>query len=142
MMKTFFLAALACLLLCSCTFQSTARRWNERVDERDETIYYTTTTKVGLQLLVLLPFLGDMGIDGLVNDLTSHVRTEGGDHLRVVQGSSENYWYGWPPFTWILTPVISTVSAEYTPTPERVEQDRALVAEAEESTWNWLPWNW
>jgi len=43
--------------------------------------------------------------------------------VRIVEGTAESYFYGWPPFTWIVTPVLSTVSAEYTPDPEVYAKD-------------------
>ena len=116
------------LFLGSCAFHSTARSWNERVGPDGEEVFFKSTTKVGLNFLVVLPFLGDTGITGMVDDLTEDVAGEGGDHVRIVQGDSENYWYGFPPFTWIVTPVISTLAAEYRPSEEalrRREEERA-----------------
>ena len=116
------LPLLLVLGLGSCAFHSTARSWNERVGPDGEEVFYKSTTKVGVNFLVVLPFLGDTGINGMVADLTEDVAGEGGDHVRIVQGSSENYWYGFPPFTWILTPVISTLAAEYRPSEEQLRQ--------------------
>ena len=96
-----------------CVFHSSATEWNGRVGENGEPVNITTTTKVGLKLLIALPFLGDMEIQGLVNDITADVKEKGGDKVRVFQAGTENYWYGFPPFTWIITPVISTVAADY-----------------------------
>ena len=131
--------------ISGCMLRSTARRWHDRRDPQGRVVYYTTVTKIGLNLAVFVPAIGDMSIDGLVNDLTERVSEEKGDGLRVVQGNSENYWYGWPPFTWVLTPVISTLAAEYRPS------DATLLAdlEGEKSTngsrgtrrW-WKPWSW
>ena len=55
----------------------------------------------------------DMAIDGLVADITEEVKNRNGSNVRVFQADSENYWYGFPPFTWIITPVISTVAADF-----------------------------
>jgi hypothetical protein len=107
----------------ACAFHSTAKQWNGRTGADGEPVYYTATTKVGLNFLIAFTFLGDTGIDGMVDDMTANIQEEGGDHVRIVQGSSENYWYGFPPITWILTPVISTVSADYRPDPEVLAKD-------------------
>ena len=64
----------------------------------------------------------------MVDDLTANVAEIEGDRVRIVQGSSENYWYGFPPFTWIITPVVSTLTAEYQPSAAElaeVEAERA-----------------
>ncbi len=97
----------------SCAFHSHASQWNGRVGANGKAVKLTTATKVGLKFLVILPFLGNMEIGGLVNDLTDTIKEDGGDNVRVFQAASENYWYGFPPFTWIITPVISTVAADY-----------------------------
>jgi len=41
----------------------------------------------------------------MVDDLTESIAAEGGDRVRIIKGDSENYWDGFPPITWILTPV-------------------------------------
>ena len=51
--------------------------------------------------------------------------TEKGDVDRMIESSTENYWYGFPPFTWILTPVITTVTADYEPSPDVLAKDLA-----------------
>ncbi|MCB9870588.1 MAG: hypothetical protein H6837_12080 [Planctomycetes bacterium] len=113
------------LFLClgqSCVFHSHATEWNGRVGPDGKPVKLTSTTKVGLKFLVALPFLGNMEIGGLVDDITRSVKEDGGDKVRVFQAASENYWYGFPPFTWILTPVISTVAAEYEAGPPKTGQ--------------------
>jgi len=38
---------------------------------------------------------------------------------------------GWPPFTRVITPVVSTVSAEYLPSEEEYRKDRGGLAQEE-----------
>jgi hypothetical protein len=138
------------VLLCSlgmtgCAIRSTARDWNGLKGLDDQPTYYTSTTKVGIKLLIVIPFIGDMGISGLTKDLTADIKKEGGNDVRIVEGTSESYFYGWPPFTWIITPVLSTVSAEYTPDPERYAQDQAHFEEHRGEGWSskwYKPWAW
>src|SRR4030095_2784129 len=107
--------------------------------------YYTITTKVGVKLLIVIPFLGDMGISGLTRDLTADIKREGGNEVRIVEGSSEAYFYGFPPFTWIVTPVISTVSAEYLPEAEQYEKDQIEADKNRKEGWSdrwYKPWRW
>ena len=126
-----------------CAFYSTAREWNGLNGPEGKPTYYMTTTKVGMNLLIAVPFLGDMGISGLTRDLTKEIAEEGGDDIRIVQGDSESYFYGWPPFTWVITPVISTVAAQYQPSPETFAKDQAQLEEegAGQSRW-YKPWSW
>lgn len=97
----------------SCTFFASATEWNGRVGPNGKPVHVKTATKVGLNALVILPFIGDMDIQGLVSDITGEIQKEGGDKVTVFQAGSENYWYGFPPFTWIITPVISTVATQF-----------------------------
>lgn len=110
--------------MSGCTFYSTAKHWNDRKDIDGFPVYYKAATKVGFKLLVIVPFLGDLSIDGLIADLTEEIANEEGDRIRLVQGSAESYWYGWPPFTWVLTPVVCEVSAEYRPSWDQMAKDR------------------
>ena len=123
MRTSLFTLLLAVVLAPACAFHSEARQWNGRVDPEGESLYFASTTQVGLNLFVIVPFLGELGIAGMVDELTEYVAERGGDGLRIVQGGSENYWYGFPPLTWIFTPVVSTLAATYRPTAEQFAAD-------------------
>ena len=119
------------LILNGCAYHSTARNWNGLTGSDGNPTYYKTTTKVGLKLFVAIPFIGNNSIDGMIDTLTSEIAGAKGDHVRIVQGSNENYWYGFPPFTWILTPVLTTVAAEYTPDQTTYIKDQKEIREDE-----------
>jgi len=147
MKRVVILVGLVCatLSVCGCAFSTTAKNWNGLKGMDEKPTYYMTTTKVGLNLLIAVPFIGDMGISGLTRDLTEDIKEQGGNEVRIVQGTSESYFYGWPPFTWIITPVVSTVSAEYEPSQEEYDKDQGVLAEAETQggTRRWYkPWSW
>jgi hypothetical protein len=139
------LAVIVPALLSGCVFTSKAKDYNNLASLDRLPATYMTTTKIGLNLLVIVPFMGDMGISGLVRDMTADIKEEGGDEVRIVQGGSENYWYGWPPFTWIVTPVISTVAAEFIPSAAQHERDQTEIRrtkeEGGEGRW-YKPWTW
>lgn len=111
-------------LFASCAFHSTASQWNGRVGPNGNPVHLKSTTSVGLNLVILLRLFGATTTTSLVDELTGEIAEEGGDRVRIVQSSSENYWYGFPPFTWIVTPVVNTVTAEYEPTEEELEAAR------------------
>ena len=128
-----------------CASRSTAVDWNGLQGLDSQPTYYTTTTKVGLKLFIVVPLIGDMGIAGLTRDLTADINKEGGNDVRIVQGTSESYFYGWPPLTWLIIPVVSTVSAEYTPDPARYAKDQAKAEQRRGEGWarKWYkPWTW
>ena len=83
-----------------------------------------SSTSVGLNLFILLKVIGGTDTPGLIGEVTEEIALETGDHVRMVESSTENYWYGFPPFTWIFTPVISTVTAEYRPSEAELARAR------------------
>ena len=117
-MKRLLPIAFLCMSLAGCAFHSTADRWNGRVGPNGEPVYLKSTTSVGLNLLVILKLFGSTDTVGMIDELTAEIGEEGGDRVRVIQSTSENYWYGFPPLTWILTPVVTNVAAEYEPSEE------------------------
>ncbi len=124
---------LAVLPSQACTFYSTATHWNGRVGPTGEPVYYVTLTKVGFNLLIILPFLGHTDVDRMVRELTENLEERGGDIVRIVQGDTVNYWFGWSPFTWVVTPVVATLAAEFQPSEKlqkEVEKEHAKETES------------
>ena len=54
--------------------------------------------------------------------IDAEIAAKGGDRVRLVQTGAENYWYGWSPFTWILTPVVTDVVVEFEPSKEELDK--------------------
>ena len=138
MRKSSLLSSLTlCIFLGGCTLPSTANRWNTRVGPDGEPVYIKSHTNVGFNLFIGIPLFGSTTLPAEIDALTLEIADEGGDKVRMVESSSENYWYGFPPFTWILTPVITTVTADYQPSPavlaeDRAEQEKANMEEEQE----------
>ncbi len=108
-------AAALALVATGCSLHSTATRWNGRTGPDGEPVFVRTTTNIGLNVGVILPVLGSTTIDEMIDESTLSIAEHGSDRVRVFQTTAENYWYGVPPLTWILTPVITEVSVEYRP---------------------------
>jgi hypothetical protein len=125
-----------------CAFHSTAKNWSGLVGVDGKPAYYKKTTKVVFNAFVIIPFLGNASIDGMVRDMTADIVKEKGNNVRIVQGASENYWYGFPPFTWILTPVTTTVSAEYTPDRKAYSSDQKKIRDNMENGNELNPLEW
>ncbi|MFN7588077.1 MAG: hypothetical protein ACK501_21475 [Planctomycetota bacterium] len=137
------LAALA--LASGCTFHNTARQWNGRLDRDGQPVFLQTTTTFGVQLLVMLPFAGDTRAEALVDAATAEIARHDNQRVRVVETESANWWYALPPLTWLVTPVMGSITFEFTPSAEelrlaaeleryqeqkrleRIEQDRSHV---------------
>lgn len=115
--------------LGACSFHSKATVWNQRTGPDGERVYFASMSKVGFNLLILVPFIGQTDIETLVDEMTAQIAESGGDRVRIVQGGTENYWYGWSPFTWIITPVVATLTAEYRPSTEEIHTEEQADAE-------------
>jgi len=117
--------ALALPTLGSCTFASTSNQWNGRVGPDGKPVYVKSHTNVGMNLLIFIPIFGSTSLPHEIDGLTKEIADESGNTVRMVESTSENYWYGFPPFIWILTPVITSVSADYQPSAEVLAKDAA-----------------
>jgi hypothetical protein len=91
-------------------------------------VYVRRVTNVGLNLGFVLPVLGNTTIDEMIDESTEAIAELGSDHVRVIASSSENYWYGFPPLTWFLTPVITDVTVEYRPSLAEISKVAAADA--------------
>jgi hypothetical protein len=116
---------LALSFATGCTMTSTSKQWNNRVGENRKPVYVKSHTNVGMNFLIFIPCLGRTTLPKQINKLTQDIETENGDVVRMIESSSENYWYGYPPFSWVLTPVITTVTADYEPSPDMLAKDLA-----------------
>lgn len=115
----------ATFALTGCTTSSTARNWNSRVGPDGKPVYIKSHTTVGLNVGIIIPVLGATTLPKQIDRLTKEIEAENGNVVRMIETSRENYWYGYPPFTWVLTPVITTVTGDYEPSPEVLASDRA-----------------
>ena len=104
------------------------------LDDGAQPVFVKTTTSVGFNLGVLLPLVGSTSLETMIDEATAEIAESGGSRIRLVQSSTENYWYGWSPFTWIVTPVIADLVVEYTPSPEERKKAAEMAAAAERRT--------
>jgi hypothetical protein len=111
--------------LAACSFYSTATHWHSRVGTDGKPIFVKTTTNVGFNLLIAIPFLGNTTMDNMLDVTSQAIAENSSDHVRVIQANTENYWYGFPPFTWIVTPVITDVAIEYQPSSQELGEHAA-----------------
>lgn len=128
------LLLLGSTLATGCAFHSTASHWNGRLGPDGIPVFVKTTTNVGLNVFVALPLLGNSTIDTMLDETTAEIAKYDSDHVRVIETATENYWYGFPPVTWIVTPVITNVSVEYRPSGKEVEEARKQDARIAEAT--------
>ena len=114
-------AAALLTVASGCSFHTTSTQWHGLRDEAGRPVFAKSSSNVGFNLLVLIPLAGNTTLDAMIDEVASEIATQGGGRVRLVQTGTENYWYGWSPFTWIVTPVITTVVMEYEPSAAAVE---------------------
>jgi hypothetical protein len=112
----------ALALLTGCSFHNTATHWHGIVGADGMPVFVKVTTNVGFNLGVVLPLFGKTSIDEMLDVSTQQIANAGSNNVRVIETATENYWYGFPPVTWIVTPVITNVSVEYRPSEKEVEE--------------------
>lgn len=119
--RQFVLAATA--VLSSCAFHTTATQWHGLVGVDGKPIFVKGTTNVGINLLILLPLFGNVTIDTMLEETAGEIAKSGSNGIRVIQTNAEVYWYGFPPFTWIVTPVVTNVAIEYHPSEAELDAE-------------------
>lgn len=119
-MRVFHRLTTTCLVgasLAGCAFHSTATHWNGHVGSDGEPVFVQQSTYLGFHLFAMLPFVGATTIDEMVDEATGQVPGESGARMRLLETETNNYWYGVPPLTWFVSPVVTSVSIEYRPSP-------------------------
>ena len=122
LLRSRVLVLLALLLSCSCTLHSTATDWSGLVGSNGYPIFVKSSTNIGINLGVVIPVLGHTTMISMVGEVAEEIADEHGNRVRVIESSVENYWYGVPPLTWFLTPVLTTVTMEYEPGIEELNK--------------------
>lgn len=120
--------ALAAIAMPSCSFHSTATRWNGHLGADGQPVFVLTSSYVGMNFVIMVPLCGRITIGEMVDEATRRITEQGGSHLRLVETETNNYWYGVPPLSWFFSPVVTSISFEYRPSAEALA--RAAAADA------------
>ncbi len=102
-------------LLAGCAFHTNATRWNGHLGPDGKPVFVLNSRFIGFQLAIVLPFVGSTQVDTMIDEATAWITAHEGDHLRLVETESNNYWYAIPPLSWLFTPVGTSVTFEYQP---------------------------
>ena len=79
----------------------------------DGEAYHLNTSKYALHFLFgLYPLIGDASIEQTVADFTTAAKEDGASQVRIVQSDKTNWWFVFPPFTLLLTPVSTNVAGD------------------------------
>lgn len=115
--RSLLLAAPLLAALPACTLHSTATHWHGRTGPDGKLVHALTTTAYGMNLAIVLPVLGDVVLDEVVDEACAHIARSDSNGVRIVETEKSNYWYAIPPLSWLFSPVVLSVTIEYTPSP-------------------------
>lgn len=100
--------AVAALFLGACSTTSVASKFNGGVTPQGRPKAYLNTTNYALHVLFgYRPVLGDASVEGSVDEFTKEARQRGSATTEITNMRATNLWWVFPPFTFILTPMIS-----------------------------------
>ena len=100
------------VFLTGCATTKHAKDFNG-LSTPDGDAYHLNTSKYALHFLFgIFPLIGDASIEQTVVDFTAAAKEDGASKVRIVQSDKTNWWFIFPPFTFLLTPVSSNVAGD------------------------------
>ena len=76
---------------------------------------HVSTTNIAVHVLFSRPGLGDATLPTTVSDYTSAAKESGASEVRIVQSNVTTYWWVFPPFSFVIHPVVSNVAGDAIP---------------------------
>jgi hypothetical protein len=98
-------------------YHNTATHWNGHLGADGQPVFVLSSSYVGLNFAIFFPMAGRTTVDAMIEEATRAIDTDHGDRLRLVETETNNYWYGLPPLSWLFSPVVTSISVEYRPSP-------------------------
>lgn len=97
------------IFLTGCASTKHAKDFNG-LTTPDGNAYHLNTSKYALHFFFgLFPLIGDASIEQTVSDFTAAAKEDGAAQVRIVHSDKFNWWFIFPPFTFLLTPVSTNV---------------------------------
>ena len=106
--------ALVFTFLTGCSMTSTAKNFNSLPGADGQPVEYVSTTNVALHLLFSTPVVGNATLEQTVADFTKMAKDDGASKVRITQSDKTTLWWIFPPFSFIVQPVITNVAGDAT----------------------------
>ena len=103
------IAALVLGLTSSCVTHSHAMEFNGVPGPRGYPVEFQKTTSYSLNLLFIIPLLGDSSREATVDEFTKEANERGAKRVYMESSSSSTYWYIFPPISFFIHPVATSV---------------------------------
>ena len=105
-------AASLAWLASSCVMHSTTTALSGVDGIRGEPIEYQTTTSVALYGLFTFPILGNASSNTTVERFAAEASERGATRMRVMDSKRTTLWLLFPPLSFFIHPVLTTVEGE------------------------------
>lgn len=106
--KVLVVAALAGSL-AGCTFHRHAEKYHGTLGPRGVSCEYQQTSVWALHFLWNLALIGDANVDGAVDKFTQEAARRGATRVEITQTDKFVYWFLFPPLTFVVHPVNTTI---------------------------------
>ncbi|MFT4538068.1 MAG: hypothetical protein ACI841_002076 [Planctomycetota bacterium] len=107
------LASLALIpLFASCSTHSHMTKFNGVNGLRGEPVEYQSTSTWALHFLFAFGVAGDASKGNTISEFTKEASARGGTRVRIAETSSSTYWWIFPPISFLLHPVQTTVNGD------------------------------
>lgn len=112
MFRILFASLLLGLASACTTTHSHSVAYNGVPGIRGEAVEFQSTTRYALHFLFIFGVVGDAGQDATVESFTEEASRRGAKRVQITQYQSETYWYIFPPLSFLIHPVATTVYGE------------------------------
>ncbi|MEM7515692.1 MAG: hypothetical protein AAF368_02040 [Planctomycetota bacterium] len=96
----------------SCVSHTHATEFNGVDGIRGEAVEYQSTTSIALHGLFVFPLWGNGKMPKVVDEFTAEAGERGGSRVRIANTSSLTYWFVFPPLSFFIHPVVTTVEGD------------------------------
>lgn len=104
-----FVVFISSLLLSGCSFHTHANKLNGVTGINGEPVEYQQTSTWALHALWKYPLAGDASIENSVSEFSLEARKRGATRINIEETSSFTYWFVYPPFSFLIHPVNTTI---------------------------------
>ena len=122
LLMRWFLVLIPFLLLSGCSFHTHADKFSGIAGINGEPVEYQQTNTWALHALWIFPIVGDASIENSVNEFSIEARKRRATRINIEETSSFTYWFVFPPFSFLIHPVNTTISGNVEGTIKKMKK--------------------
>jgi len=106
------LSAVLLFTTSSCVLHGRATDFSGVAGIRGEPVEYQTTTSYSLAFVFVWHAFGDATLQNTVKEFSAEASERGAQRVRITNTSSSTYWWVFPPISFFVHPVVTTVQGD------------------------------